>query len=199
MQTPLLIRTPRATLPHGRPNLTGNTRTGHPSALLSVSTRCLVLTTHSFCRTKQATYPVICTTWRQYLSCSQQLPHTSRRHGGCTPPPFPTFRRSDLQTCQLFCLQRLSASLPSFANLALCFQWFAASFCKTPGVGVCPQPRHLKSTRCRLFACALAPLSGPSEGRAQSAAHYPPLTTHSPVPPHSVLNSWLSCPEAGQP
>src|SRR4029077_5066254 len=28
---------------------------------------------------------VICTTWRQHLSRSQQLPHTSRRHGGCTP------------------------------------------------------------------------------------------------------------------
>ena len=57
----------------------------------------------------------------------------------------------------------------------LCFQWLAASFCKTPGWGVCPQTRRLKSTRSRLFFLLRACF------------------------PHSVLNSWLSCPEAGQP
>ena len=111
-------------------------------------------------------------------------------------------RGSDAQTCERansFVYRGLVPLCSLLRALALCFQWFAASFCKTPGVGVCPQTLRLTSTRCRLFACALAPLSGPSEGRAQSAARYPPLTTHSPVPAHSVLNSWLSCPEAGQP
>ncbi len=152
-----------------------------------------------------------------FAARTKQLTPSSARRGANISPVIRSFRilpvatvgvplhhsrRSDVRTCKRansFVYKGLVPLCPLLQTLALCFQWFAASFCKTPGVGVCPQPRHLKSTRCRLFACALAPLSGPSEGRAQSAAHYPPLTTHSPVPPHSVLNSWLSCPEAGQP
>ncbi len=52
----------------------------------------------------------------------------------------PDDRPSGLQTCQPFCLHRLGASLPSlsafFCTRFLCFQSFAASFPKTPGVGV---------------------------------------------------------------
>ena len=47
---------------------------------------------------------------------------------------------SSLQTRQLFCLHRLAASFPSLCALFctgfLCFQSFAASFSKAPGVGV---------------------------------------------------------------
>jgi hypothetical protein len=46
---------------------------------------------------------------------------------------------SDLPVCQLSCLHRLAASLPSlfyfFCIRFLCFQSFAASFPKTPGWG----------------------------------------------------------------
>jgi hypothetical protein len=120
--------------------------------------------------------------------------------GGCTPPPSSgSFR----------CIQRPASSV-EFSRACRLFGLFCGPspfvfnglqplFAKHPGGGVCPQTRHLKSTRCRLFACALPPLSGPGEGRAQSTAHYPQLTTHFPVRPHSVLDFWLSCPEAGQP
>src|SRR5712692_8582071 len=56
--------------------------------------------------------PVTCITWRQYLSRSQQLPHTSCRDGGI-PSIVPNDRLSDLQTRQLFCLQKLAASFAS--------------------------------------------------------------------------------------
>ncbi len=118
---------------------------------------------------------------------------------GVYPASFPRFRRSDLRTCQLFCLPRLGASLPSFASSRPLFSVACSLFLQNTRGGVCPQTLRLKSTRCRLFACARPPLSGPGEGRAQRTTHYPPLTTHFPVPPHSVLNSRLSCPEAGQP
>src|SRR5713226_7729193 len=81
----------------------------------------------------QAT-PVVCATRRQYLSCSQQLPHTSRRHGGV---PFiiprstvPTFKRAN---------SLVSKSLPPLCPLLQapvpCFQSFAALFAKHPGWG----------------------------------------------------------------
>src|SRR5712664_2928723 len=188
MQTPLLIRTPRATLPHGRPNLTGNTRTGHPSALLSVSTRCLVLTTHSFCRTNQATYPVICTTWRQIspvLSSFRILPVAT----GVYPASFPRFRRSDLRTCQLFCLQRLGASLLSFASSRPLFSVVCSLFLQnTRGGGMFANPPfdiNKMQTLCLRSTPTLR------SRRGKGGTHYPPLTTHFPVPPHSVLNSRL--------
>jgi len=71
---------------------------------------------------------------------------------------------SSLQTRQLFCLHRLAASLPSLCALFcirfLCFQSFAASFCKTPGVGVPPQIPPLESATSSLFLA----LSAASEG-----------------------------------
>jgi len=84
-------------------------------------------------------------------------------------------RGSDAQTCERansFVYRGLVPLCSLLRALALCFQWFAASFCKTPGVGVCPQTLRLTSTRCRLFACARPPLSGPGAGRAQRTTHH---------------------------
>ena len=152
---------------------------------------------------------VICTTWRQHLSRSQQLPHTSLRHGvyplrplcsglsdlcvalfpvferstpllpitslqpqqfhaithsfaqrhaaippifngfrtlsiatGVYPSSFPTFRRLDLQTCQLFYFQRLAASWPFFCELpSFVFNRLEPLFQKHPGGGWVPLPQ----------------------------------------------------------
>jgi len=152
-----------------------------------------------------------------FAARTKQLTPSSARRGANISPVLSSFRilpvatvgvplhhsrRSDVRTCERansFVYRGLVPLCPLLRALALCFQWLAASFCKTPGVGVCPQTLRLKSTRSRLFFLRSAPLSGPGEGRAQSTAHYPPLTPHFPVPPHSVLNFWPSCLEAGQP
>ena len=83
-------------------------------------------------------YALFCATARRYPSCSQWLPHSFYRHGGVLSElRFPQF--SGAQTCQLLCLHRFGASLSSLCALSrtrfLCFQWLAASFPKTPGVG----------------------------------------------------------------
>src|SRR6202158_4231811 len=77
------------------------------------------------------TSPIICITWRQYLSRSQQLPHTCRRHGGVLPliiPDVQTFRPSGMptllfaSTCRLFGVSKKVKSFaikqiqPLFAN-----------------------------------------------------------------------------------
>ena len=93
--------------------------------------------------TSQTTSPVICITWRQYLSRSQQLAHTSCRHGG-VPLQLQILSVSSLPPWQIPCSQQLAASLSSLCALfhtrSLCFQSFAASFDKTPGWG-CLEPR----------------------------------------------------------
>ena len=69
------------------------------------------------------------------LNSLRTLPVTTGVYLESVPEDCP----SGLQTCQLFCLHRLGASLSSlcafFCARFLCFQSFAASFCKTPGVG----------------------------------------------------------------
>jgi hypothetical protein len=94
---------------------------------------------------------------------------------GVYPASFPRFRRSDLQTCQRFCLQELAASLPSFASPRPLFSMACSLFLQNARVGVCPQTRRLKSIGSSLLRLL----------RASRA--------------HSVLNSWLSCLEAGLP
>ena len=66
----------------------------------------------------------------------------------------PDDRLSDLPAYQLICLHRLGASLSSLCALScvrfLYFQWLAASFPKTPGVGVSRmQLARLRTRRCR--------------------------------------------------
>jgi len=75
------------------------------------------------------------------LSTFRILPVTTRRHhAGVHLFIPPDDRLSDLPAYQLICLHRLGASLSSLCALFcirfLCFQSFAASFPKTPGVGV---------------------------------------------------------------
>jgi hypothetical protein len=83
-------------------------------------------------------YALFCATARRYPSCCQWLPHSFYRHGGMARKPSrrQTFRPP---TCQLFCLQKLGASLSSlctfFCIRFLCFQSFAASLPKTSRVG----------------------------------------------------------------
>ena len=67
-----------------------------------------------FAALSQATSPIICTTWRQYLSRSQQLPHASRRHAG-VPSATSVFRAR----CPLCCAFSLFPGLEhanSFAS-----------------------------------------------------------------------------------
>src|SRR6266852_1935207 len=134
-----------------------------------------------------------------FAARTKQLTPSSARRGANISPVIRSFRilpvatvgvplhhsrRSDVRTCERansFVYRGLVPLCPLLRALALCFQWLAASFCKTPGWGVCPQTRHLKSTRCRLFACAQPPLSGPGEGRAQSTADCPLPATHYPL------------------
>ena len=115
-------------------------------------------TTHSPLSSRR---PVICITWRQYLSRSQQLPHTSLRHGGVPddrlsdapfasrsdlwtlsgsrrslPVPKMPLRGSGMPTLLFASTCRLLSSLCAlFGTRSLCFQSLAASFCKTPGWG----------------------------------------------------------------
>src|SRR5216683_1273346 len=73
----------------------------------------------------------------------------------------PDDKPSGLQTCQPFCLHRLGASLPSlsafFCTRFLCFQSFAASFTKTPGVGVPPSLPLLPRCPCASLATRILP------------------------------------------
>src|SRR6266851_897138 len=95
-----------------------------------------LLTTHhplSFCR------PLVFILLRIPLPANPLFSYPSKIPRGCGGAPLPTFRHSDLQPCQLFCLQKVAASFtslcPLFRGLVLCFQSLAASFCKIPGVG----------------------------------------------------------------
>jgi hypothetical protein len=116
---------------------------------------------------------------------------------GVYPASFPRFRRSDLRTCQLFCLQRLGASLPSFAGPRPLFSMACSLFLQnTRGGGMSANP-PFEINKMQTLCLRSTPTLRSRRGKG--GTHYPPLTTHFPVPPHSVLNSRLSCPEAGQP
>jgi len=84
-------------------------------------------------------------------------------------------RRSDVRTCKCansFVYKSLPPLCPLFRALALCFQWFAASFWKTPGVGGMPvNSPHLKSMTSRRFSLPPAPLSGPVDVKALPTIH----------------------------
>jgi hypothetical protein len=84
--------------------------------------------THSFAQRQSAIPPSI--------NSFRTLPVTT----GVYPLSVPDDRPSGLQACQLFCLDRLGASLSSlcalFCTRFLCFQSLAASFPETPEVGV---------------------------------------------------------------
>src|SRR5712692_5481728 len=97
-----------APVPTQIPKLSPSTR---PTAHFSLHSPRPPLTAHSLLSPL-----VACTTWRQYLSRSQQLPHTSRHHGG-VPSIIPNDRLSGLPACQLFCFQKLAASLSSLCAL----------------------------------------------------------------------------------
>ena len=83
--------------------------------------------THSFAQRSAAIPPVLNDFRTLSIATGVCLKKPSRRQ---------TFK---LPLCQLFCLQKLGASLSSlcafFCTRFLCFQSFAASFPKTPGVG----------------------------------------------------------------
>ena len=83
--------------------------------------------THSFAQ-RQSTIPPNINSFRTLLMST-----------GVYSLSVPGVRPSNLQTCQLSCLHRLGASLPSLCALFgarfLCFQSLAASFPKIPGVG----------------------------------------------------------------
>src|SRR5712664_4076142 len=108
---------------------------------------------------------------------------------GVYPASFPRFRRSDLRTCQLFCLQRLGASLLSFASSRPLFSVVCSLFLQnTRGGGMFANPPfdiNKMQTLCLRSTPTLR------SRRGKGGTHYPPLTTHFPVPPHSVLNSRL--------
>jgi len=84
-------------------------------------------------------YALFCATALADPSYFQWLPHSFYRHGGV---PLHHSRRQSfrLPARQRFCLQEFGASLSSLCTLSctrfLYFQWLAASFPKTPGVGV---------------------------------------------------------------
>src|SRR5258708_38791773 len=66
-----------------------------------------------------ATPPVICATWRQYLSRSQRVAHSSRHHGGVAPSAFPVHAVAvsalSVSLWQTPCFQQFAASLSLFA------------------------------------------------------------------------------------
>jgi hypothetical protein len=86
---------------------------------------------------------VMCITWRQYLSRSQQLPHTSRRHGGVTllrhsaymssPPLCPLCLRGKSHVFSG--LQPLCRSLRSFRHALPLFSIACSLFSKNAGGG----------------------------------------------------------------
>src|SRR6266481_1698488 len=87
-------------------------------------------------------------------------------------------RRSDVRTCNVPTLLFTKACrlFALFCGLSpFVFNGLQPFFAKHPGGGVCPQTRQLKSMGSSLLLLL----------RASRAC--------------SVLNSWLSCPEAGQP
>ena len=135
----LLPKYTRATLHHGRPCPGPNHEAPSSPTRASAPPRPTHYpppTTHSLFAS------IICTTWRQYLSRSQQLPHTSRLHGRVRLQ-FQILSVLSMSLWQIPCSQQFAASCASLCALFrapfLCFQSFGASFHKTPGWGV---PQH---------------------------------------------------------
>jgi hypothetical protein len=89
-------------------------------------------------------FPVICTTWRQYLSRSEQLPHTSRRHGGVYPPSFPTTDFPAFRHANSFAFKSLQPLCRLFvlfsALVSFVFNRLQPLFPKHPGWGVSTFP-----------------------------------------------------------
>ena len=99
--------------------------------------------------------------------------------GVCGHRSFTNASAIGVQAIQRHCFQRLAASLQLLALFCrvpvFVFNRLQPLFAKHPGVGgVCPQTRHLKSIRCRLFFLLFY------------ASHW-----------HGVLNFSLCCSEAG--
>src|SRR5258708_13445600 len=144
---PLPATSTRTTLPHGRPSLGPNLEV---APLPAPSRRRSYYSTHHSPRILFSS-PVICITWRQYLSRSQQLPHTSCHHRGvhltrtrfslprCLPVPQPTPTGSGRQ---IPCSQQFAASLSLFAlfstRVPFVFNRLQTLFAKHPGVWVSP-------------------------------------------------------------
>jgi hypothetical protein len=102
--------------------------------------------------------PSSCLTWRLHPPYYQCVTHTSRRHGG-VPSPAP--KSSLCSPCRRLPRPgrggksipfiRLQPLCALFVAPVLCFQQLAASFHKTPGVGVSPQSSPLESATSSLF------------------------------------------------
>jgi hypothetical protein len=109
-------------------------------------------------------YALFCATARRHPSYFQWFPHSFDRHGGVLPPQR-SFRdlAASVPRWQIPCSQRLAASLSSLRALFrapfLCFQYFAASFAKTPGWEGCRISNAIYGTNSRfhpsLFLCGL--------------------------------------------
>src|SRR6266436_9608674 len=160
----LLLKYPRATLPHGRPrprpNLEPPSPPTRPASPLPATTPCPLPTTHypfSFSRLRalnsfasyhvpaapavSCDYALFCATARRYPSYFQWLPHSFYRHGGVPfiIPDVQTFGPANMPTLLLSNACRLfavSCELPSFV-----FNRLEPLFQKHPGGGWVPLPQ----------------------------------------------------------
>jgi hypothetical protein len=159
---PPLLKNTRATLPHGRPCPGPNpevppssihrtpppdTSLRHPASSNSFASYHIHSTPVFSCN-----YALFCATAIHYPSQYQQLPHSSCHHGG-VPVQLQIVSVLSVPLWQIHSFHRLGASLSSlcalFRTCFLCFQSFAASFQKTPGVGVPKISSSLCSTALR--------------------------------------------------
>src|SRR5258708_5685385 len=170
----------RTTLPHGRPSLGPNLEV---APLPAPSRRRSYYSTHHSPRILFSS-PVICITWRQYLSRSQQLPHTSCHHRGVhltrtrfsLPRCLPVRQASPTGSGrQIPCSQQFAASLSLFAlfstRVPFVFNRLQTLFAKHPGGGgisalfswgaALPGGRlKLRTNNCQLLAAFRAAVVG---------------------------------------